>query len=177
MNSTSLDCDPISRNDSASNISIQESELSGFKLDSSLSHQKQSTPLNGGFRPMRSAASLFSKFNLFRTLCLLLAISVTGLASAAPIARIASNDYTAGSTGQYVVIQIDGVEAGQQIYVAQPVRTPADSYTQIVAGISAVVGGGTLVNDTYDFDGNPGTALEQCVSFVVAANTTSVKFT
>ena len=90
---------------------------------------------------MRSAASLFSKFNLFRTLCLLLAISVTGLASAAPIARIASNDYTAGSTGQYVVIQIDDVEAGQQIYVAQPVRTPADSYTQIVAGISAVVGG------------------------------------
>ncbi|MEE2911884.1 MAG: FlgD immunoglobulin-like domain containing protein [Candidatus Poribacteria bacterium] len=126
---------------------------------------------------MRSAASLFSKFNLFRTLCLLLAISVTGLASAAPIARIASNDYTAGSTGQYVVIQIDDVEAGQQIYVAQPVRTPADNYTQIVAGISAVVGGGTLVNDTYDFDGNPGTALEQCVSFIVDANTTSVKFT
>ena len=61
MNSISPDCDPISRNDSASNISIQESELSGFKLDSSLSHQKQSTPLNGGFRPMRSAASLFSK--------------------------------------------------------------------------------------------------------------------
>ena len=148
MNSTSLDCDPISRNDSASNISIQESELSGFKLDSSLSHQKQSTPLNGGFRPMRSAASLFSKFNLFRTLCLLLAISVTGLASAAPIARIASNDYTAGSTGQYVVIQIDDVEA-------EIIRKNLIGYTTIILPVKS----GTVYKSIMGANGTLGIRL------------------